>query len=268
MEYMGSRPVTGIDIVPPIAPGITSETRPEMGPEARPRIGPIRVCSMSDQTETAELEERSPEDAYKTVVRIVAGGIGEAIDRLMKVSQQLDALDHEPDSGPMLVKADPNVMAFVGWVSELPALASGAAESAQRMAYPFTRTLGVAIDTTAYLAEVTGVAPFIAGVTEPTRKAISEERERLTNVGTAEYARGRVLAVYAFQESTEGIVSLLSDSPELAELVRDQTIGITGSAVQEVRETGAAADGLTEGMFRRLLRRPDRPLPPKVGEET
>ena len=168
----------------------------------------------------------------------------------------------------MLVKADPNVMALVGWVSELPHLAAGATASAQRMAYPLLRTIGVAIDTTAYLADVTGVAGFVAGLTEPTRTAIAEERERLTNVGTAEYARGRVLAVYAFQQSTDGIVSLLSDSEELAELVRDQTIGITGSAVQEVRETGAAADGLTEGIFRRILRRSDRPLPPKVVEES
>ena len=223
---------------------------------------------MTDQSDATTLEPRSADDAYRAVVRVFSGGIGEAIDRLMKVSGELDALDHEPDAGPMLVKADPNVMAFVGWVSELPQLIGSATESANRMAYPFLRTVGVAIDTTAYLAEVTGVAGFIAGVTEPTRTAIAEERERLTNVGTAEYARGRVLAVYAFQRSTDGIVSLLSDSPELAELVREQTIGVGGSAVQEVRETGAAADGLTEGIFRRLLRREDRPLPPKVVEES
>ena len=223
---------------------------------------------MTDNGDATTLEPRSPDVAYKTVVRVVSGGIGEALDRLMRVSEELDSLEQDPDAGPMLVKADPNVMAFVGWMSELPNLVGGAAESAQRMAYPVLRTMGVAIDTTAYLAEVTGVAGFVAGLTEPARTAIAEERERLTNVGTAEYARGRVLSVYAFQRSTDGIVSLLSDSPELAELVREQTIGITGSAVQEIRETGAAADGLTEGVFRRLLRRPDRPLPPMVVEES
>ena len=73
--------------------------------------------------------------------------------------------------------------------------------------------------------------------------------------------------MYAFQESTDGIVGLLSNSEELGDLVREQTLGVTGSAVQEVRETGAAADGLTEGVFRRIFRRDDRPLPPLVVEE-
>jgi len=215
---------------------------------------------------TSDIRDRQ-RDMYKTLVRVVAGGIGESLDRLMDVSARLDDLDAEPDAGPMLVDADPNVMAAVGWFSELPELAVGVVQSAKRMTYPVTRAAGVAIDTTAYVAELTGVAPFVAGLTEPTRIALAEEIERLTNVGTAEYARGRVLAVYAFQESTDGIVGLLSKSEELGDLVREQTLGVTGSAVQEVRETGAAADGLTEGVFRRIFRRDDRPLPPLVVEE-
>lgn len=219
---------------------------------------------MTDANEMPESVRERQKDMYKTLVRVVSGGIGESLDRLMDVSARLDDLAVEPDAGPMLVDADPNVMAAVGWLSELPELAVGVAESAKRMTYPVTRAAGVAIDTTAYVAELTGVAPFVAGITEPARTALAEEVERLTNVGTAEYARGRVLAVYAFQESTNGIVGLLSNSEELGELVREQTLGVTGSAVQEVRETGAAADGLTEGIFRKVFRRDDRPLPPLV----
>lgn len=221
-------------------------------------------------TDSGSVEPDSPEiqrDAYATVVRLVAGGIGEGIDRLLQASVALDEMDAEPDTGPMMVKANPDVMAAVGWVSELPQLASAAAESAQRFAYPITRTIGVAANTVAYVAEATGLAPFIAGLTEPTRTAIEEERQRLTKVGTAEYARGRVLAVYSFEESIAAIVDLVSDSPELAELVREQTIGITGSAVNEVRETGAAADSLTEGVIRRIFRRPVQEMPPQVVEE-
>lgn len=219
---------------------------------------------MTDANEMPQSVRERQKDMYKTLVRVVSGGIGESLDRLMDVSARLDDLAVEPDAGPMLVDADPNVMAAVGWLSELPELAVGVAESAKRMTYPVTRAAGVAIDTTAYVAELTGVAPFVAGITEPARTALAEEVERLTNVGTAEYARGRVLAVYAFQESTNGIVGLLSNSEELGELVREQTLGVTGSAVQEVRETGAAADGLTEGIFRKVFRRDDRPLPPLV----
>ena len=215
------------------------------------------------ESEAAELQP----DAYSTVVRLVAGGIGEGIDRLIQASAALDEMDTEPDPGPMVVSANPDVMAAVGWISELPQLAAAAAESAQRLAYPITRTVGVAANTVAYLAEATGVATFVVGVTEPARTAFAEERQRLTKVGTAEYARGRVLAVYSFEESIAAIVDLVSESPELAELVREQTIGITGSAVNEVRETGAAADSLTEGVIRRILRRPIRDMPPQVVEE-
>lgn len=222
---------------------------------------------MTDSS-TAEHDSQEPQpDAWATVVRLVAGGIGEGVDRVLQASAALDAMAAEPDSGPMLVKENPDVMALVGLASELPHLTASAAESAQRFAYPVTRTVGVALNTVLYLAEVTGVAPFVAGLTEPTRTAIQEERERLTKVGTAEYARGRVLAVYSFEESIAAIVDLVSESPELAELVREQTIGITGSAVNEVRQTGASADSLTEGVIRRLLRRPAQGLPPQVVEE-
>jgi hypothetical protein len=89
------------------------------------------------------------------------------------------------------------------------------------------------------------------------------EYERLVNVGTAEYARGRVLAVGAFTESIDGIIGYLGDSDEVGELVREQTMGVTGAAVLEIRETGAAADGLTEGIFRKIFRRDIQSVPPK-----
>lgn len=219
---------------------------------------------MTDPAETPESARQRQADIYRTLVRVVAGGIGESLNRLMDVSGKLDDMDAEPDSGPMLVGADPAVMAAVGWLSELPEFAVGVAQSAQKMAYPFAKVAGVAVDTTAYVAELTGVAPLVAGITAPARAALAEEIDRLTKVGTAEYARGRVLAVYAFEESTDGIVGLLSNSEELGDLVREQTLGVTGSAVQEVRETGAAADGLTEGIFRKVFRRDNRPLPPLV----
>lgn len=217
---------------------------------------------MTTPTQPPEPDERPREDVHRAVVRIVAGGIGEGIDRMMRVSKELDDADVEPNGDLSPFHADPNMMAFVGWVAELPELVRGLTESTSRMAYPVVQASGVVWNTAAYMAESSGLAPFVAGATEPLRSAIAAERERLTAVGTAEYARGRVLAVQAFEESVGGIIGLVSESEELGELVREQTLGITGSAVQEIRETGAAADGLTEGIFRRLLRREDRRLPP------
>ncbi|MGI9666755.1 MAG: hypothetical protein ACR2N2_06590 [Acidimicrobiia bacterium] len=223
---------------------------------------------MTETTTVIPPAEEPQGDVYKTVVRVVAGGIGEGISRLMAVSAELDETEVGEEKELAPFTADPRAMALIGWASELPALAKGVGESADRFTYPVTRVAGVAYDTTAYLAQMTGITAFVDGLTEPLRDALSEERDRLEAVGTAEYARGRVLATYAFEQSVGGIVGLLSESEELGELVREQTLGITGSAVQEIRETGAGADRLTEGIVRRLTRRTDRTLPPKPAVET
>lgn len=203
-------------------------------------------------------------EVHKTIVRLVAGGVGEGVERLMTLSSSLDEVDDGDVvkvTGPY--STNPTVMAVLGWISELPEQIAAASSSLDQVSYPFARLSRVVLDTTAAIAEATGVAPFVAEVTAPTRRAIAEEIERLTAVGSAEYARGRVLATETFTSSVDGIVEYLGNSDEVGELIREQTLGFAGSAVQEVRETGAAADGLTEGIFRRIFGREIRALPPK-----
>ncbi len=204
------------------------------------------------------------DERHRVVVRLIAGAIGEGLDRLMAIARSLDEADLEADatsSGP--IHADPTLMALVGLVSELPQQLRTVRDSSQRTLHPLLRLSGVAWDTGRYLADTVGLTSFVDGLTEPTRKAWAEERERLAAVGTGEYTRGRVLAAHTFERSLAGIIGLISESEELDELVREQTLGITGSAVREIRETGAAADLLTERLFRRILRRDFRALPPK-----
>jgi hypothetical protein len=203
-------------------------------------------------------------DVHKTLVRLVAGGVGEGVDRLMSMSASLDIVEDDSVTqvtGPYATNA--TMMAVLGWVSELPEQISAARASLDQASYPFSRLTGVVYDTVAALAEASGVAPFIAEVTAPTRQAIADEVDRLTAVGSAEYARGRVLATEVFTQSVDGIIGYLSDSEEVGDLIREQTLGFAGGAVQEVRETGAAADGLTEGIFRKIFGREINPLPPK-----
>jgi hypothetical protein len=217
---------------------------------------------------TDAMTERTPPqatgaDRYRTIVRLVTGGIGEGIDRLMALSTALDEADVDPDSAETRpIHADPTLMAVVGWVSEIPLQMKSIADSTSRVTYPVNRAAEVAWDTAAFVAEATGVKAFVEGFTEPALLAWEKERERLASVGTAEYARGRVLAVEVFEQTVDGVMGYIGKSDELGELVREQTLGITGSAVREIRETGAAADGLTEGMFRRLLGRDARSVPP------
>ncbi len=221
---------------------------------------------MTDQPDpNVPLQERPIEvDLRETLVRLVAGGIGEGIDRLKKLVAELDSaeVDVAPASaGPYVTS--PGAMAFLGMVYEAPDLVSRASTSVAAMVYPITRIAGVVVDTGVYVAEATGIAPFIAGLTRPTRESLAVEIERLSSVGTAEYARGRILATEVFTRSVDGIVGYLSESDEVGDLIREQTLGFAGGAVQEVRETGAAADGLTEGIFRRIFGREITVLPPK-----
>ena len=208
-------------------------------------------------------------DVYKTLVKIVAGGIGEGLDRLMQASENLE--ESELEASPEVVGpfgTNPLAMAVVGFAYELPEQVGAAAVSVSRTFAPLTAVARVALNTGAAFAEATGIASLVAEVTQPTRIALGEEYARLVRVGSAEYARGRVLSVGAFTGSVDAIVSYLSESDEVKELVREQTLGMTGAAVQEIRETGAAADGLTEGIFRKIFRKDVQTLPPKPGFES
>ncbi|MDA2980080.1 MAG: hypothetical protein O3B42_10020 [Actinomycetota bacterium] len=224
----------------------------------------MSTAATEKASDTSRLDAR-----HQAVVRLIAGAIGEGIDRLMALSSALDDADADPESTQVVpLRADPTLMAVLGWVSELPEQVRSASRSASQVVYPVARAAGVVWDTGAYVARATGVTPFLQGFTEPFLTAMGEERERLTSVGTAEYARGRVLAVQVFEQSVDGIMGYIGESDELGELVREQTLGITGSAVREIRETGAAADGLTEGLFRKLLGKEKRPVPPMPVPQT
>jgi hypothetical protein len=209
-----------------------------------------------------------PTDAeiHRTIVRIATGGIGEILDRVRALAAELEMADTDPESvSAVPLSTNHTAMVLVGWVTEWPEQFDTARSKLQET--QLSRLVGVMYNTGAAIAEATGIAGFVSSVTEPGRVALAEEIDRLAKVGTAEYARGRVLAVQAFEQSFDGVVAYMGDSEEVSELVRQQTLGITGTAVQEMRETGAAADGLTEGVFRKLLRRSVRTVPPMPDTE-
>jgi hypothetical protein len=223
---------------------------------------------MPDTPETAPILNSADPELHKTLVRIISGGVGEAIDRLKVLASELDSADADPESVSAIpLTTNHAAMVVVGYLSEWPEQMAAIRTNAQDMTYPLAQLFGVAYHTVAVLVEATGIAGLVSSLTEPTRVALADELDRLAQVGTAEYARGRVLSVQAFERSIDGIIGYLGDSDEVGELVREQTLGITGAAVQEIRETGAAADGLTEGVFRKLLGRSARPLPPTPAVE-
>jgi hypothetical protein len=91
---------------------------------------------------------------------------------------------------------------------------------------------------------------------------VDAEAERLAAIGRNEYTQGRVLFDSVVDNAIDLVLDNVSESESLNELIREQAIGVGGAAIQEVRETGAAADSLTDSVVRKILRRPPRPLPP------
>lgn len=226
--------------------------------------GPMPDLSAAENT----LPAPQPTDAeiHRTIVRIATGGVGELADRVRALAAELESAETDPDSIQAIPLAtNRTAMVLVGWVSEWPEQFNSMSTNLRES--PLARMFGVVYNTGAAVAEATGVASFVSSVTQPSRVALAEEIDRLAKVGTAEYARGRVLAVQAFEQSFDGVVGYMGESEEVSELVRQQTIGITGSAVQEIRETGAAADGLTEGLLNRLRGRTPRTVPPMPAVE-
>ena len=202
------------------------------------------VLRMVDSTATELPEQPTAGDHHRTIVRLVAGGLGEGIDRLMALSSALDEADVDPDSAaPQPIHADPTVMAVLGWVSEIPYQMKSVGDSTSRAAYPITRAAEVAWDTAAFVARATGVTAFVEGFTEPFLVAWQEERERLASVGTAEYARGRVLAVEAFEQTVGG--------------VWDTSGNLTSSGISCVSRLSASQA--------RPFVRSVRPVPPQTG---
>ena len=95
------------------------------------------------------------------------------------------------------------------------------------------------------------------------RSIVDAESERLAAIGRHEVTQGRALVHSVVDDTFDGLIDKVSDNDALNELVKQQAVGITGAAIQEVRESGAAADGLTDTVVRKILRRVPRELPPR-----
>ena len=141
---------------------------PRSGPRARPeadwRRGGGRAAPPRPGRVRAEAESHSPRR------------FGEGVDRLLNVADRLEESEDDGDSlGPISV--DPNLMALVGFASELPDIGRNAGRTVGRMAYPMVRAVGVTADTVGYLLEITDIKAFWADLSEPARSAIADELE-------------------------------------------------------------------------------------------
>lgn len=204
-------------------------------------------------------------DAYHTIVRLSAGAAGFGLDHLRALEEGMERSDVDADSLSEDLGADwaTAVALLVGFISDLPDRVGRSANAVVETTAPVRRLAAPVWR----LAAATPVG-WIAGRAASTAgQSIRSEADRLVKLGRVEYSTGVQLAGEVLDQTTNAFIDYLSASPALAELVSEQAMGVTGGAVREVRETGAAADGVTESFLRRVLKRPPRTAAPRPAFE-
>ena len=196
--------------------------------------------------------------AYESVIRLIAGAAGTGLDQLRQIEQSLDQAGDTPaDRSELTFRWQTFEALLVGFAADLPDRIDRGAQGAAAVASK-VRALTAPVW---WLSSAVGLTSLAERSTAATRASITAELEELVALGSTEIARGRKLVEAVFDESMDSIIDHVADSQSLDDLVREQTTGITAGAVREVRETGAAADGLTENVVRKLFRRPLREAP-------
>ena len=197
--------------------------------------------------------------AYSSIVRLGAGMVGTVLDRAQHAASSVpdEPSADQQTAGPV---ADSELLGSVvfGFAADLP-------DRIGRVTSAVAENTGPIRNLASWGWRVTAASPIgwvIAKPVEAVRGRVDAETGRLAAIGRTEYAQGRVLFETVVDNAIDGVLDNVSDSEALGELIRDQTIGIGGAAIQEVRETGAAVDSLTDSIVRRLMRRDPRPLPP------
>jgi hypothetical protein len=110
-------------------------------------------------------------------------------------------------------------------------------------------------------------APLLGGV----RARVEAEGARLSRIGAEGEARARQLAAATvsaavhrvtdglldqeFEDAYQRAIARMLETPEIAELVREQSAGLAQELATSVRERAVTGDDLAERLIRRLLRR-------------
>jgi hypothetical protein len=89
-----------------------------------------------------------------------------------------------------------------------------------------------------------------------------EQVVRWIKRGHVEEPLSRELARLGVQEITDEFINRLAENEELKELVQEQSVGLAGEAVEQVRERTFSADTLVERIARAVTRRSPRLTPP------
>jgi hypothetical protein len=239
-------------------PTSEAETAAEDGEDSPPETTRVVVTEPADASTAGSAPDWA--GTYSSIVRLGAGLVGTVLDRAQDAGSSLPE-DAAPDAETIEPVSDGDVLGSVvfGFAADLPNRIGRVTSSVAENSGP-VRSLA------AWSWRITAASPIgwvIAKPVDAVRDRVDAEAERLAAIGRREYSQGRVLFENVVDNVVDGVLDNVSESQALNDLIREQTLGIGGAAIQEVRETGAAADSLTDSIVRKLLRKEPRLLPPK-----
>jgi hypothetical protein len=96
------------------------------------------------------------------------------------------------------------------------------------------------------------------------RPAMDPDLARWIAIGQAEEQHSRMLAQIALRDIVHEVIGGLANEPALQDLVETQSTSLATEVIEEVRERTVSGDIAAEGFVRRLLRWPQRKLPPSL----
>jgi hypothetical protein len=252
-----------VEVRPPLAEPLAQPALSETLPSVE-TPGPLPAPAA--ETLPAEVSAEAAFDAYRSLVRLLVGGAVEGSAELtrrlddwetrLNVAKPLPALTREEETPVDLARYALVGAAFDGAEflrEQFPvwqAMVEKTAQLSGKAARPFVRN------------RFTG---FVGRWWDSAVGTGEKNFQRWIEIGRAEEPRSRALARTGVQDVINDIVSYLAENPEVADLVQQQSVGLAGEVVEEVRAKTVSADVLAENLVRKLLRRPARadfPAPP------
>ena len=196
---------------------------------------------MTEESVRFRDEPAEPQSTATSVARLLLGTAVVAGERAVDlVSQWAEAASERPESGGNNEATE----VLVGAAVELAALAATGFEVARQV---YGRAIKPFLEA---LADTPPVRPM-------TDRA-DHRMEQLQDAGAEELARARAIAHTAFNDAIDRIFDLLSDSPQLQQLIASQSVGLGKAAVDDFRGLAAKADELSEAVVRGIFGRRSR----------
>ncbi len=209
-------------------------------------------------------EQDSPDvETLHTLMRLVLGGAVEGTDELIRRLKERQAETSQSAPLPVIISPDETELdrlryAFIGFLFQSPHYMLQGVSNVERAT---RRATGLA---SKLFSPITN-----SRLMQPARQRYESIAARGESIleswiktGRAEEHVSRILVRRSATGVIDEFIEYLADNPEIRAVVQQQSVGLAGEIVGEVRNRTASADNLVERVARSVLRLPLRETQP------